>query len=94
MNSEWLAGGGTYLILGLAWLLVGISFVAFSIRSGAARGEEGDGCAMAIGTLVTMSVGGGIGLRIAPYPWFILSALFLGLLCPGLLLAFWMRKRK
>ncbi len=94
MNSEWLAGGGTYLILGVAWLCGVIGFVVYSLRIGIARGEEADGCALAMGTVVTMSVGGGIGLRLAPYPWFILVSLSLGILCPSLLVAFWHRKRR
>lgn len=86
MHNEWLASGGTYWILGVAWLFGAILFAVSAIRAGAARGEEGDGCALAIGTIVAMSAGGGVGLKIAPYPWFILVALALGLLFPCLLI--------
>ena len=85
MRNEWLAEGGAYWILGGAWLLGTLVFVVGSLRAGAAKGEEADGCALALGTFVAMSAGGGIGLRLAPYPWFVLTALFLGLLCPSLL---------
>lgn len=89
----WLASGGAYWIVFGAWLLGAVFFITFSIRLGAARGEEGDGCVLAIGTLVTMSVGAGIGLQIAPYPWFVLTALFLGMACPLGLTLFWLRKK-
>ena len=88
MRNEWLASGGAFWILGAAWLLGTILFVAGSLRAGAARGQEGDGCVLAIGTFVTMAVGGGIGLQLAPYPWFILTAIGLGLLFPTLLTVF------
>jgi uncharacterized membrane protein len=93
VRNLWLASGGAYLILGVAWLLAAILFVVFAIRTGSARNDEGGGCAVAIGSIVTMSVGGGIGLQIGPYPWFMLTALGLGLLFPGLMFAFWLRKR-
>lgn len=89
----WLASGGAYWILGGAWLLGAVLFATFSIRAGAARGEEGDGCVLAIGTIVTMSVGAGIGLQVAPYPWFVLTALFLGLVFPLGLMLFLRRRR-
>lgn len=92
MRNEWLAGGGAYLILGVAWLVGTVAFVTYALRAGAARGREGDGCVLAIGTFVTLSVGGGIGLQIAPYPWFIVTCLGLGLLLPSLLTAFWLRR--
>ena len=93
MRNEWLASGGAYLILGVAWIVAAILFIVSALRMGAARGQEADGCVLAIGTFVTMAVGGGIGLQIAPYPWFVLTALGLGLLFPGLLVAYWARKR-
>ena len=93
MRNEWLASGGAYWVLGLAWLLGTVFFVASSLRAGAAKGEEADGCVLAIGTFVVLCVGGGIGLQIAPYPWFILSALFLGLLFPSLLVLVANRRR-
>ena len=93
MRDEWLASGGAYWILGGAWLLGTIGFVVGSIRVGAAKGEEADGCALALGTFVAMSVGGGIGLRLAPFPWFILTAIGLGLLFPGLLIFSTRRRR-
>ncbi len=93
MRNEWLASGGAYLILGVAWVVAAILFIVSALRMGAARGQEGDGCVLAIGTFVTMAVGGGIGLQIAPYPWFVLTALGLGLLFPGLLVTYWARKR-
>ena len=92
MRDEWLASGGAYWILGVAWLLGAIGFVASSLRHGSARGEEADGCALALGTFVTMSVAGGIGLRLAPYPWFLLTAIGLGLLAPGALIALTRRR--
>ena len=92
MRNEWLASGGAYWILGVAWLLGTIGFVAGSLRRGSVRGEEADGCALALGTFVTLSVGGGIGLRIAPYPWFLLTAIGLGLLFPSLLVAATVRR--
>lgn len=85
MRNEWLASGGAYWILGGAWLLGAVLFVASSLRAGAARGQEADGCVLAIGTFVLMSVGGGIGLQIAPYPWFLVTAVGLGILFPSLL---------
>ncbi len=85
MRNEWLASGGAYWILGAAWILGAIGFVVGSLRYGNARGEEADGCALALGTFVTLSVGGGIGLRLAPYPWFLLTAIGLGLLFPSVL---------
>ncbi len=93
MRNEWLASGGAYWILGGAWLLGTALFVFGSLRAGAARGEEADGCAMALGTFVTMSVGGGIGLRLAPFPWFILTSIGLGLLFPVLLIVSTRRRR-
>lgn len=92
MRNEWLASGGAYWILGIAWIVGTIAFVGASLRRGAVRGEEADGCALALGTFATLSVGGGIGLRIAPYPWFLLTALGLGLLFPGLLMAVTVRR--
>lgn len=94
MRNEWLASGGAYWILGAIWLLGSVLFVVFSLRAGAARNEHGDGCVLAMGTFMTMAVGGGIGLQIAPYPWFLLTAIGLGLLFPGLLTAYWLRKRR
>lgn len=93
MRNEWLASGGTYLILGTAWLVAAVMFVVLSLRLGKERGQEADGCVLAIGTFVTLSVGGGIGLLLAPFPWTILSTLGLGLLFPGLLVAYWIRKK-
>lgn len=93
MHDEWLASGGAYWILGLTWLLGTVGFVVGSIRMGAARGEEGDGCALALGTFVAMTAGGGLGLRLAPFPWFILTAIGLGLLFPGLLILSTRRRR-
>ena len=93
MRNEWLASGGAYWILGGAWLLGTVLFVAASLRAGAQRGQEADGCVLAIGTFVTMSVGGGIGLQLAPYPWFILTAIGLGFLFPALLVAVSKRRR-
>ena len=85
MRNEWLASGGAYWVLGGAWLLGTILFVASSLRAGATRGQEADGCILAIGTFVTMSVGGGIGLQMAPYPWFLVTAILLGVLFPSVL---------
>lgn len=93
MRNEWLASGGAYWVLGGALLLGAVFFVASSLRAGAVKGEEADGCVLAIGTVVVMCVGGGIGLQIAPYPWFILSAIFLGLLFPSLLVRVANRRR-
>lgn len=93
MRNEWLASGGAYWIMGLAWLLGAVFFIVTSLRNGAAKGEEADGCILAIGTFVVMGVGGGIGLQIAPYPWFILTAIFLGLLFPSLLVLVANRRR-
>lgn len=94
MRNEWLASGGAYWILGIAWLLGAILIVVFSLRAGAARGQEGDGCVLAIGSLVLLGVGGGIGLQIAPYPWFVLTALGLGFLLPGTLTLYWLRRNR
>lgn len=87
MRNEWLASGGSYWILGGAWLLGTVFFVAASLRAGAAHGREADGCMLALGAFVTMTVGGGVGLQIAPYPWFLVTAIGLGLLFPALLTA-------
>ena len=92
MRNEWLASGGAYLILGVAWLVGSVGFVTASLRRGAALGEEADGCALALGTFVTLSVGGGIGLRLAPYPWFLITALGLGLLFPSVLMTITIRR--
>lgn len=93
MQSEWLASGGAYWIIGAAWIVGTVAFVALSLRLGAERRQEADGCVLAIGTFVTMAVGGGIGLRVASYPWTVLAAIGLGLLFPGLLVAYWVRRR-
>jgi len=42
---------------------------------------------------VTMSVGGGIGLLLAPFPWFILTAIGLGLIFPAILVWISYRRR-
>jgi uncharacterized membrane protein len=93
VDNLWLASGGAYLILGIAWLVGAIGFVSFAIRSGAVKGQEADGCALAIGSIVTMSVGGGIGLLLAPFPWFILTAIGLGLIFPSILVWISYRRR-
>ena len=93
MRNEWLASGGAYWILGGAWLLGTLLFVATALRLGSQEGREADGCALAIGTFVTMCVGGGVGLQLVPYPWFILTAIGLGFLFPSLLMAVARRKR-
>ncbi|RYG21230.1 hypothetical protein EON82_19195 [bacterium] len=93
MDNLWLASGGAYLILGIAWVVGAIGFVVFALRSGVAKGQEADGCALAIGTVVTMSVGGGVGLQVAPFPWFILTAMGLGLLFPAILIWISFRRR-
>lgn len=93
MDQLWLASGGAYLILGIAWVVGVICFAAFALRSGVVKGQEADGCALAIGSIVTMSVGGGIGLQLAPFPWFILTAMGLGLLFPALLVWISFRRR-
>lgn len=87
MSNEWLASGGAYWILGGAWLLGAVIFVSNALRGASAQGREADGCALALGCLVTMSVGGGIGLQLAPYPWYLVTALLLGLLFPAVLTA-------
>jgi hypothetical protein len=93
MDNLWLASGGAFLILAVAWVAGAIGFVTFAMRSGVAKGQEADGCALAIGSVVTMSVGGGIGLQIAPFPWFILTASGLGLLFPAVLVGISFRRR-
>ena len=94
MRNEWLASGGAYWILGGAWLLGNLFFIVSSLRHGAARGEEADGCILAIGAFVVLSVGGGIGLQVAPYPWSIVTAILLGLLFPSILTLVAHRRRR
>lgn len=93
MQNLWLASGGTYLILGVSLLVGFIAFTVLSFKLGNARGQHADGCSLAIGNFVCMIVGGGIGLLIAPFPWFVLSSLGLGLLFPMVLTGFWVTRR-
>lgn len=74
--SDWLSQGGTYTILGGAWLLSAILWAGYAFRLGKLTSRQNDGCLLAISNFIMALLGGGAGLLIAnkTYPMFIFSS--------------------
>lgn len=85
---DWLATGGAYYIIGLAWLLGSLFFLFNGFRVGKISNSENDGCLLAFCGIVLTITGGGIGLalglRYAGYPTFVLTSLIGAILLPGI----------
>lgn len=88
-------GPTAFLLIGSVWLVAAIGW-AFAAKSlGKWMSSETDGCLLGFCNVVLVFIGGGLGLLVAPYPFFFLTTFAGVILVPGLAtLSVFMRNRR
>ncbi len=91
-----LQASAVYGIIVGAWVLSAISFALLALRLGKAKGEDNDGCLLAISNVLLAGFGGGLGFLVLSktYPLFILSSIAGAILLPALHTIIFLRKRR
>lgn len=81
---QWLAAGGAYGTLGVLWIVTAVAYAMYAGRLGRRFDAPNDGCLLGFACQVLLITGGAVGLRLAEFPWFILTAAAGAVLTPGL----------
>ena len=92
MSADWLAGPGTFWILGLSGVGFAILYVALALRLGRIARSESDGCLLAICNLLLVIVGGAGGFTLLKFPGQLVSSVAGAALLPGLVTLVWVRR--
>ena len=82
--TDWLARGGTFFLMGFAWIASAVGFALYGTRIAKLRRMENDGCLLAISNVILALLGGGVGYFLAGYPWFIVTSIIGTLTFPAL----------
>lgn len=84
MNG-FLSTGGAYFLLGFSWLSSAVGFYIYAQKLGRAANSETDGCFLGFGCILSAIVGGGLGLLLGKYPYFVITSALGCMLAPGAL---------
>jgi hypothetical protein len=95
-NSEWLAAGGAYLLIGVVWIGSAIAYAMLGLQAGKAVGAANDGCLLGITNVFMAFLGGGIGylLAMTHFPGFIVTSMVGALVLPALSTWYFYRKSR
>jgi hypothetical protein len=89
VTPDWLAGPGTFWILGASGTGFAALYVWLALHLGKQARSESDGCLLAICNLVLVVVGGAVGYLLLRYPYQLLSAMGGSVILPGLMTLIW-----
>ncbi len=89
MEADWLAGPGTFWILGLSGVGFGLAYILLALRLGKMAHSEGDGCLLAICNLALVIVGGAAGFMTFRFPTQLISSMVGAGLLPGIMTLVW-----
>jgi uncharacterized membrane protein HdeD (DUF308 family) len=80
----WLSSGGAYYVIGILWLICGISFAIKARQTGRDEVNPNDGCYLMVSSLVFVLIGGAIGLVLFQpfFPWYIFTSLAGAIIAP------------
>ena len=80
----WLSSGGAYAVIGVLWLICGITFAFKARQTGQKSGSSNDGCYLMVSCLVFVMIGGAIGLVLFQpfFPWYIFTSLAGAIIAP------------
>jgi hypothetical protein len=92
MSADWLAGPGTFWILGLSGIGFIIFYIVLAIRLGKAAHSEGDGCLLAFCNSILVVVGGAAGFLALHFPAQLMSAMAGSAFLPALMTLVWIRR--
>ncbi len=80
-----LSPGSAFFILGFSWLASAIGFYMYAQKLGRAAESETDGCFLGFACILSAIVGGGVGLLLGRYPYFVITSALGSMLAPGAL---------
>ncbi len=84
MTDDWLARGGAYVVIGIGWVLIAGGAYYLAHYLGKLHNSPNDGCLLGIGNVLLTFFGGGIGLLIGKFPYYLVSSIVLAALLPTL----------
>jgi hypothetical protein len=93
---DWLAEGGTFYVIGLAWAVSAAFFAYVGYLLGRAYGGDSDGCLLLISNVILTLCGGGIGLvlMLRQYPVFVFTSIAGAVIFPAIGTWIFLRKSR
>ena len=92
MTADWLAGPGTFWILGTSGFGFALLYAVLGLRLGKAADSETDGCLLAICNVLLVILGGAAGFLLLRFPAQLISAMAGSAFLPGIMTMVWVRK--
>lgn len=87
-----MTSGGSYLVVGVGWLVVAMAFYWGGTLVGRASERANDGCLLGATNILLTLIGGGMGLLVARHPVSVATSILGAILIPGLV-TLWVHSR-